>query len=68
MRTGNVVFDMAIAMSIPLLLQGVCKLWDWLKPRVEEFLLSLRRKDERFTRAIEYEKVSSTVQAIGYCL
>eukprot|EP00904_Undaria_pinnatifida_P012176 jgi/Undpi1/8089/HiC_scaffold_24.g10561.m1 len=59
MRTGNVVFDMAIAMSIPLLLQGVCKLWDWLKPRVEEFLLSLRRKDERFTRAIEYEKVSN---------
>ena len=57
MRTGNVVFDMAIAMSIPLALQGLCKLWDWLKPRIEEFLYNLRRKEERFMRSIEYEKV-----------
>lgn len=67
MRTGNVVFDMAIAMSIPLALQGLCKLWDWLKPRVEEFLFNLRRKEERFMRSIEYEKVSSITAYHGVC-
>ncbi|CAM9306279.1 unnamed protein product [Laminaria digitata] len=46
-------------MSIPLALQGLCKLWDWLKPRIEEFLFNLRRKEERFMRSIEYEKVSN---------
>ncbi|CAN0119203.1 unnamed protein product [Scytosiphon promiscuus] len=59
MRTGNVVLDMVIAMSIPLALQALFKSWEWLKPRIEDFLYSLRRKEEHFSRTIDYEKVSS---------
>eukprot|EP00903_Cladosiphon_okamuranus_P014647 g13582.t1 len=59
MRTGNVVLDMMIAMSIPLALQGLFKFWEWLRPRIEEFLFSLRQQEEHFTRSIEYEKISS---------
>lgn len=58
MRTGNVVLDMMIAMSIPLVLQGLYKLLEWLRPLIEEFLFSLRARDEHFSRTIEYEKVS----------
>lgn len=59
MRTGNVVLDMMIAMSIPLALQGLFKFWEWLRPRIEDFLFSLRQKDDYFVRSIEYEKVCS---------
>ncbi|CAN0083822.1 unnamed protein product, partial [Ectocarpus sp. 8 AP-2014] len=59
MRTGNVVLDMMIAMSIPLVLQGLYKFWEWLRPLIEEFLFSLRARDEHFSRTIEYEKVSN---------
>lgn len=61
MRTGNVVLDMMIAMSIPLALQGAFKFWEWLRPRIEDFLYSLRQKEEHFIRSIEYEKVRSGV-------
>lgn len=57
MRTGNVVLDMMIAMSIPLVLQGLYKFWEWLRPLIEDFLFSLRARDEHFSRTIEYEKV-----------
>ncbi|CAM9180173.1 unnamed protein product [Ectocarpus sp. 4 AP-2014] len=59
MRTGNVVLDMMIAMSIPLVLQGLYKFWEWLRPLIEEFLFNLRARDEHFSRTIEYEKVSN---------
>lgn len=65
MRTGNVVLDMMIAMSIPLALQGLFKFWEWLRPRIEDFLYSLRHKEEHFIRSIEYEKVG-LVQATAY--
>lgn len=57
MRTGNVVLDMVIAMSIPLALQALFKSWEWLRPRIEDFLYSLRRQEEHFSRTIDYEKV-----------
>lgn len=44
-------------MSIPLVLQALFKFWEWLKPRIEDFLLSLRREEEHFFRSIDYEKV-----------
>lgn len=57
MRTGNVVLDMMIAMSIPLALQAFFKFWEWLKPRVEEFLLSFQRQEFYYERSIDHEKV-----------
>eukprot|EP00752_Nemacystus_decipiens_P011862 g10522.t1 len=59
MRTGNVVLDMMIAMSIPLVLQALFKFWEWLRPRIEDFLFSLRPKENYFARSIEYEKITS---------
>lgn len=59
MRTGNVVFDMAIAMSIPAVLQGLFKFWEWLRPRIEKFLGSLKRQEDHFFRSIDYEKVKT---------
>jgi len=57
MRTGNVVLDMMIAMSIPLALQAFFKFWEWLKPRIEEFVLSFQRQDFYFVRSIDHVKV-----------
>lgn len=61
MRTGNLVLDMIIAMSIPLLMQGVIKLWEWLRPIIDDFIYSFRRKEEYFSRSIDYEKVHTHV-------
>ena len=66
MRTGNVVLDMMIAMSIPLVLQGLYKFWEWLRPLIEDFLFSLRARDEHFSRSIEYEKVSAKATEIDH--
>ncbi len=57
MRTGNVVLDMMIAMSIPLAVQGLFKFWEWLKPRIEEFMLSFQQQDFYYQRTIDHEKV-----------
>ena len=57
MRTGNVVFDMMIAMSIPLALQGLFKFLEWLRPRIEDFVLSFQRQEFYYTRSIDHEKV-----------
>lgn len=58
MRTGNLVLDMVIAMSIPLALQGIVKLWEWLRPIVDDFIFGLRRKERYFFRSIDYEQVN----------
>ena len=58
MRTGNVVLDMVIAMSIPLALKWFREQWHWLGPLIVNFILRTRQTEERYTRIIEYEKVS----------
>lgn len=57
MRTGNLILDMVIAMSIPLVLQGLVKLWEWLRPIVDDFIFGLRQKEQYFFRSIDYEQV-----------
>lgn len=59
LRTGNVVLDMIIAMSIPLVLQWLRKQWKCVGPLVNNYVFSPRDKGERYTRCIDYEKVSS---------
>lgn len=65
MRTGNVVLDMAIAMSIPLVLQGLKKLWDWLRPRLEDYIFNVRVQNQVFRRDIEYDKVWMIYTMLG---
>ena len=64
MRTGNVVLDMVIAMSIPIALQWLRKQWEWLGPCVKNFLFRARQKEERYTRSIDYEKVSAFILTV----
>lgn len=57
--TGNVVFDMAFALCIPLMAQGCMTLIDSAKPTLFAFVQRLFtvKSKERFYRTVEYEKV-----------
>lgn len=59
-RTGNMALDMAIAVSIPLLMEACTEGWRRARPLLWELLcqtFSSQRRKERFYRCIEFERV-----------
>ncbi|CAN0433199.1 unnamed protein product [Ascophyllum nodosum] len=63
MRTGNIVIDMIIAVSIPLVLKGLFGLWDsWIWPIIEDLWFSSRRKKLGFSRNVNFEKMSNGLE------
>lgn len=70
MRTGNVLLDMIIAMSIPLVLKTLQKIWDRLWPVINSFMFNRgsTRKPffTTFHRTIHYEQVALQEYAKNY--
>lgn len=60
-RTGNMALDIALAVSVPLLVQGCSRLWNhasiWLW---DVLLLSFPLRRSGFYRCITYEMVKAT--------
>jgi hypothetical protein len=60
LRTGNFIFDIAIAMAVPMFFKIIMDLCESIKPRLHFLTRYFTREGDGYVRKIEYTKRTSS--------